>query len=380
MSFESVSSSPIKQFEKETNPPHPDVEHLPIREAVQDVAIVEEIAEARIFVEQMILKDQLPRPQWMRYFIREILPKFPNLSPYKNFFFESLEQASHAQYEVKRALYEIRKDIASDRKTSITDVTSNEVSERIFLSLVGEIPRGRIEAKADGVALEFIIHDQQDLAAITQRSEDKVANLLGSVFVWKGTGLGANFSIIVINESKSLDVEDTRIHESEHAKNSILSAAQAKALDFCYRPDSEIKKRLERWKNDSFSAEEWAKDEVLAYATELEIYDYTEEGLREFFDELTIKLSGTSSYYEKKYFTERVGELNREVPIERQVEVYRKRVKSSTKALEKAFHLFNRDARKVISILEQFPLHHWAAVVRLLEMNHRKKEQVKMAT
>lgn len=355
-------------------------EPLPIAEAAREVGVVEDMAKARVELEEAILSGKIHRPEWVRFWSKEIRPKYPGIKNYGKFFLSAIDRAFEANADVGSTIAEARGLIEKEflGKVSFDEKPTPEVEEKLNRALFQKFfvkePVGKVEVQRGIVSLDFVIDDKRDFAAARRSSLEDAKTVLGFEFV-APHGYGLPITVIRRSERES----DTPIHEREHAKNAILAASRERALDEILRWNDEswmakAAERVRRWQGEALSAENWAKDEIIAwFAGDASLGDKATV-TDEFAEYLTEKFTNPSGHYYKTYFEERRDLLEKDVPIEKQKSNYKRSVERGLDVFARLATIYNDDMRLTIGLLEQFPLHRWPAVVRLITMRHRKEK------
>ena len=357
-------------------------EDLSRTEALQNIGVVEDIARARVELEEQILNKGLPSAQWMDCWKHEVLPKHPTLIPYGSFFIEAIRTALLANRSVrslcKDTVRDIKEKFGIAGRTSEISYRAVEESDRaLFQKIFGKYPQGLVVVEPGAVSLDFIVFDDDDFAVALETSKEEAKSTSGFAFVFDALEEYGAIPIVVARFGK--DVEGTKRHELEHLKNDLLAASKRRILDDIIGEelDQIIKKvvaKIERRQKRVLAVEDWAKDEILAQTQE-GVGELRDEHIKTWLVDLAGKFAAPDGFYYKEYFFEQRAELeesSKGMSLAEQELIYQKSVSGGLAALESLFDLYGKEKQILVGILEQFPLRSWPAVARLLKMRHRK--------
>lgn len=342
-----------------------------------NVVLAEDIAQFRTDLEQKIFFERLPRGEWEGTY-EEALANYPQAQPYKDVFEEVLKAAERCHDDL-RAFW-----ILQNGSSESGEVASPEISAKIFESILGFNPKGEVTATKGIVSLKLEVDDAVFKQFYTHAGRAFDEN--ETAFTVHPT---SSHSYPVIVSRKSLSGEDSFYalrHEFEHIKTDIKKAAaqnygeRKKALALLGPERLTLPKavsdRIERRNKTDSAMEIEAKDEILAYFTEPELLDFpSETKLEEYLDayseEIKYLLTHEDSEYFDRYMERFSPSLNEQKTYERNVNVG----VDSIVDLFKLYFTVDKDTRKsarmAINVLEQFPLHSWPAVVRLVRERHK---------
>lgn len=345
------------------------------------VLLAEDIARFRTDMEQKIFWDRLPRNEW-RDTYEETLAANPQIHEYKDIFDGALKAMEKAHDDL-RAFW-----IRQHGSSEVNEKSSPEASKKIFESIFGFNPEGEVAATKGIVSLYLEVDD--DVHRQFYKLADRVFDPEEHAFI-AHSATNRTFPIMVVQKNLSEeDSSDTGNHEFEHVKTDILgtgrqnfnvrrrrlSLLEPERLTLPKAVDDRIKRRSE----NASTMENEAKDEILAYFTEPEWIAFPSESkltqyLELYSEEITHKLTDENSIYLTKY-------KERFTPTSEEEEAYPENVRRGVDSIVQLFNLYfsndndtKKDARMAINVLEQFPLHSWPAVVRLVKGRHNQKEK-----
>lgn len=359
-------------------------------EMLKAVEVVEDIAGLRTTLEEEIFDKRLSPDQWVS-FLEKTLHRSPNLIKYMDLFKTMVDYAKdgHDQLDIFWSSVKDSSDLSTGTPgfRGFTEGASGSSAAWLFRSLFGFFPESGIEAAKGVTSLLFTLTDSDFQKALKESSDDAL---------WKA-GVefrmnGFKFSVILIRQKVVDEVWIKKVlpHEVEHSKNSILGGGRVKFsgvdehlrgedLDQWQRKNNVVFRELERLKDKANVSEEKAKNEILAYFTELENIEYRfPRAFEDFLDdspgEFVKELSSESGHYYQEYIkSDKSFDKDR----------YVSSVERGANALAALARLYYQEevkkgsVRMAMNVLEQFPLHRWPAVVYLINRRHNQQKEEK---
>ncbi|HEX7456738.1 MAG TPA: hypothetical protein VF303_04770 [Candidatus Nanoarchaeia archaeon] len=340
------------------------------------VILAEDIAQFRTDLEQKIFFDRLPRSEWRKAY-EETLTAHPEIRSYKDIFNAVMKAAENANDDLETVWNQHH----TQEGQPVGEPTHPDEASKLFKSMFGLELQNESRTSKSAISLYFYVSDD-DFRGINKLA-GKEDNLEENAFVIEPT-INRRFPVAVLRKGLS-DEESwyTGAHEFEHIKSKLIGKGR---LYFRNRPFFErlamptaIAQRLEKRDKSSSSMENGAKEEILAYFTEPEGFSPTNPPSKviqfseEWGEELK-RLLATEEWYLSRY---------REMfkPTPEQEKAYLVNVRKGTDSMVQLFNFYfsiDKDTRKAarmaINVLEQFPLHSWPAVVRLINQRHQKTE------
>jgi hypothetical protein len=350
-----------------------------------DLFQVEEIAEARSDIMAKIFFESVPSAEWRRA-VGEVLSKYPKLQEYRPFF-ENIIRVALERHDALEELWERSgasvSNLPQKRINEGLVEAGSRSAKHLFQMIFGFEPQGDVEVTKGKLSLTFVVDEDDARSAYKERKAS------GQLLEATPSGFaipGGEVPVIVTKRDQGDSQAElvTTTHEAEHIRNAILREGRYRAFEEVeLRRGSTVLERAARREKENVSIDELAKDELLAQLTYVQLLEGSRSANPELdrrFDEVVADsatsmkaLADPNEYYLKRFAAM--------LPVTEQEKERCER--NITRGIDSYFRLWRLQKgaesqkvgnsqlfAKVSSILEQFPLHEWPAVVRLFERRY----------
>ena len=372
------------EAEEEKKSSENEPEKNPIFEAVEKIKAAEDIAEARLILEQKILSGEFATEiECWNYYAEEVLKKFPAVNRYSLFFKKVIKETYEAKNGVEAVFSYAEKNTADEQARS----------EFLFRQAFEGKPEGEMMTGKDFLNLVYRLKSEDDFARAyngPKGSSQSFAGFQTEVAMPEEHGIRM-VPVFVIKESAISDedrIKEINEHEKQHTINQLIVRGREISLSRRERSihwnDKEYPKELldqiEKREDKSLIVENLIKDEILAYFKGLRTYIPDDIGANKevvavLKDCIKPKFASPDEGYLKKYLNSRVDSFNLGIEIKKQVGRAIKSAENGIDAFGELVEIYNHDMDMAHNVLDQFPLKQWPAVVRLIKMRQGKKEK-----
>lgn len=348
-------------------------------EVSKDIPLSEELARVITDIEYEMFIKGVPSAEWSRI-NQEAFVSHPRLTDYKEIFDSVINRAQSAKAALDKfwEKNQVPESIeGTDAKILVTtgEVAGPQTAKKLYQSIFESEPHGEVDAVKGAITLRFIL-DEEDFK--NSGSDPEIAG--GGLI--KRYGL---FPVIVVHRKAYEQPEELATiinHELQHAKQNIAEEGLFRFIgDSKIETSPPISKLIHRAiKYDLPYRFKAARHEILAFFSPIGLYEfgdvYSKYGeevvlnkIAEHCRTITSILTDPESSYESSYF--------KHYGIDKQDQGYIDSVAKGVDALFDLYRLYHhlgygiRTTRMTINVLEQFDLHYWPAVVRLLKRAHK---------
>lgn len=342
-------------------------------EIAKTIPLAEDIAKFRTELEQQIFDEGLPKDQWTATY-EQTIDKYPNLMPYKILINGVLNKAKAANEHVERVWKKAHGPATDQAEDNPAPQRADpEVAKTLCMKFFRVMPQGEVEAIKGAITIRIMVDDDYRKMRGIKLGTPLIEG--ASAFPLEKFG----FSVLLIRKDLIEEhVDQNILHEIEHGKNHILTSAR-RDLIFGERLDmpEDILGRIRR-REFNHPMQEKAKDEILAFFTYLDQFKFQgkvsmvilNDFLQEWGKKIRTRLTKKDGIYLPEY-------IENYQPTPEQIKSYEDNVNKATYDFIQLFELYfklgykNEAARMTINVLEQFPLHSWGAVSRLIQARHK---------
>ncbi len=362
----------------------PSVEQVEIgQELKRGVIVAEDLARAKEEIQKRMFKEDMPAAEWHTA-VDEYLSEHPDLNFYRPVMMDAIKRARSAHDRIEQ-ITELCRSTHSDQtvESQESEKMRAEIAKDLFRTIFEKDSHGKVEFIKGVTSITFIV-EREDFDSVYP---------LKHAFLVDGTVMHRReIPILLVVRNSELPESQwqaslsTMMHEAEHTKNSALRSARewfsgSSLKHYLFLTElNGLDKKLRKVEKGNIPMEEYAKDEILAYFTSIEFSDSTqgtEEDKNNFakinIDYIKEELCGDKGYL--------IGYTKNFKPDEETKKRYLENVNGGIDAIARLREFYREQGmecfdRRAMDVLEQFPLHRWPVVVRLVKARHAQSEEL----